>query len=38
MPHAPFGGYETSGIGRESGRHTLDAFTEVKTVTIRRGG
>jgi aldehyde dehydrogenase (NAD+) len=38
MPNAPFGGYKMSGIGREGGRHTLDAFTEVKTVTIALGG
>ncbi len=36
MPHAPFGGYQTCGIGRQGGRH--NAFTEVKTVTIRLGG
>lgn len=29
---APFGGYKQSGIGRESGRHGLLEFTEIKAV------
>ncbi|KMM36458.1 aldehyde dehydrogenase family protein [Guptibacillus hwajinpoensis] len=29
---APFGGYKQSGIGREMGRHSLDAYTQVKHV------
>lgn len=29
---APFGGYKQSGIGREMGRYSLDAYTEVKHV------
>jgi acyl-CoA reductase-like NAD-dependent aldehyde dehydrogenase len=31
-PSAPFGGYKSSGIGREKGRHNLDAYLEVKSV------
>jgi acyl-CoA reductase-like NAD-dependent aldehyde dehydrogenase len=31
---APFGGYKTSGIGRELGEQALDNDTENKTVTI----
>jgi acyl-CoA reductase-like NAD-dependent aldehyde dehydrogenase len=31
-PAAPFGGYKASGIGREKGRHNLDAYLEVKMV------
>ncbi len=34
MPNAPFGGYKTSGLGREGGREGIDAFLETKTVTI----
>ncbi|XP_061677273.1 aldehyde dehydrogenase, mitochondrial-like isoform X2 [Syngnathoides biaculeatus] len=32
---APFGGYKTSGIGREMGEYGLDIYTEVKTVTMK---
>ena len=31
---APFGGYKTSGIGRELGMSALDLYTEVKNVFI----
>jgi len=31
---APFGGYKKSGIGRELGEYGLEAYTEIKTVTI----
>lgn len=31
----PFGGMKSSGIGREGGIHSIDAFTEQKTICIR---
>ena len=31
-PAAPFGGYKSSGIGREKGHANLDAYLETKTV------
>jgi aldehyde dehydrogenase (NAD+) len=33
-PHAAFGGFQQSGIGREGGRTAIEAYTEVKTVLI----
>lgn len=34
----PFGGVKASGIGREGGEHSLDFFTDTKTVCIQLGG
>ncbi len=31
---APFGGFKTSGLGRELGEKALDNYTELKTVTM----
>jgi acyl-CoA reductase-like NAD-dependent aldehyde dehydrogenase len=33
-PSAPFGGFKSSGIGREHGREGLDAYLENKTVWV----
>lgn len=33
-PHAPFGGFKESGIGREGGRDAVESFTELKTVML----
>jgi acyl-CoA reductase-like NAD-dependent aldehyde dehydrogenase len=33
-PAVPFGGYKSSGIGREHGREGLDAYLETKTVSV----
>lgn len=35
-PAAPFGGFKMSGIGRELGAEAINAYTETKTVTVRR--
>nr|XP_033810805.1 aldehyde dehydrogenase, mitochondrial [Geotrypetes seraphini] len=32
---APFGGYKASGNGRELGEYGLEAYTEIKTVTLK---
>ncbi len=34
---APFGGFKTSGIGRELGEKALDNYIEMKTVTVALG-
>ncbi len=36
-PELPFGGYRESGIGREFGRFSIDAFTELKSVQMHLG-
>ncbi|HJV80047.1 phenylacetaldehyde dehydrogenase StyD [Noviherbaspirillum sp.] len=33
-PSMPFGGFKSSGVGREHGRAALDAYTEIKSVCI----
>jgi aldehyde dehydrogenase (NAD+) len=33
-PHAAFGGYQQSGLGREGGRPAIESYTEVKTVML----
>jgi aldehyde dehydrogenase (NAD+) len=33
-PNAPFGGFKTSGLGREGGFAAIEAFTELKTVFV----
>ena len=37
-PHVPFGGSKASGVGRYGGRWSLDAFTELRWITLDRGG
>jgi aminomuconate-semialdehyde/2-hydroxymuconate-6-semialdehyde dehydrogenase len=31
----PFGGMKASGIGREGGRHSVDFYTELKTICVK---
>jgi aldehyde dehydrogenase (NAD+) len=33
-PAAPFGGFKMSGVGRELGKPGVEAYTELKTVTL----
>jgi acyl-CoA reductase-like NAD-dependent aldehyde dehydrogenase len=34
-PISPFGGYKQSGIGRELGRHSIDLYTQIKSVYVK---
>ncbi|MBA0126964.1 aldehyde dehydrogenase [Haloechinothrix sp. YIM 98757] len=36
-PHAPFGGFKQSGLGREGGQSAFEAYTELKTVMMPLG-
>lgn len=38
MPNSPFGGYKASGLGREGGFTSMEAFTELKTVMFNLAG
>jgi aldehyde dehydrogenase (NAD+) len=37
-PHTPMGGIRRSGIGREGGWASIEAFTELKTVALNLDG
>jgi aldehyde dehydrogenase (NAD+) len=37
-PHVPFGGVGASGLGRHGGRPGIDTFTELRWITLERGG
>lgn len=37
-PNVPFGGVKSSGMGRQNGKFSVDAFSELRWVTIERGG
>ena len=37
-PHVPFGGIGASGVGRHGGKPGIDTFTELRWVTLERGG
>jgi vanillin dehydrogenase len=34
-PHAPFGGIKDSGLGRHGGRSAIEAFTELRWVSVQ---
>ena len=34
-PISPFGGYKQSGIGRELGKHSIDLYTQIKSVYLK---
>ncbi|ORX38945.1 aldehyde dehydrogenase [Kockovaella imperatae] len=36
-PQVPFGGYKSSGLGRELGEYALENYTEVKAVHVNMG-
>lgn len=37
-PHVPFGGVGASGMGRHGGKPGIDTFTELRWITLERGG
>ena len=37
-PHVPFGGMKNSGIGRHGGKASVETFTELRWLTLERGG
>jgi acyl-CoA reductase-like NAD-dependent aldehyde dehydrogenase len=34
-PISPFGGYKQSGFGRELGKHSVDLYTQIKSVYVK---
>ena len=36
--NAPFGGVKNSGTGRHNGKFSIEAFSELRWVTLDRGG
>jgi succinate-semialdehyde dehydrogenase/glutarate-semialdehyde dehydrogenase len=38
VAQAPFGGWKESGLGREGGRHGLEAFLEIKYISLGLNG
>jgi len=36
--HVPFGGVKNSGMGRQNGKASVEAFSELRWITLERGG
>ncbi len=36
--HVPFGGVKNSGMGRQNGKSSVEAFSELRWITLERGG
>lgn len=36
--HVPFGGVKNSGMGRQNGKASVEAFSELRWITLDRGG
>ncbi len=36
--NVPFGGVKNSGMGRQNGRYSVEAFSELRWITLDRGG
>ena len=36
--HVPFGGVKNSGFGRQNGKFSVEMFSEIRWVTLERGG
>jgi aldehyde dehydrogenase (NAD+)/phenylacetaldehyde dehydrogenase len=34
-PISPFGGYKQSGIGPELGKHSIELYTQIKSVYLK---
>ena len=34
-PISPFGGYKQSGFGRELGKHSIELYTQIKSVYVK---
>ena len=37
-PWVPFGGVKASGVGRHGGKASLETFTDLRWLTLERGG
>jgi acyl-CoA reductase-like NAD-dependent aldehyde dehydrogenase len=36
--NVPFGGVKHSGMGRQNGKYSVEAFSELRWFTLERGG